>query len=129
MDETLPERVSALAVALRRERSPEDAVGWKIRRPAHVIAVEGGTCLPHLELRRGDLAIYLRLGEPQAIVGSPFRHKTPLVLVSEDAEAVTLRFPEGQTVQCLPGTVLAALAEHFDTVDTAPAHRELRRAA
>src|SRR5262249_29467367 len=58
-DAALPDRVATLAAALRRERARSDSAAWGIRQAAHVVAVHGGVCQPHLELRRGDFRLYL----------------------------------------------------------------------
>jgi hypothetical protein len=165
----LPEQVTALAAALRRERdrqvraalgSPPSALGpekagpllpaesrepraesrsaatWSIRQAAHLVGVEGGVCLPHLELRHGDLSLYLRLVGPEpggetASLG-PFHGKTPLVGVAwsgEESGLLSLQFP-GETPQdCVAGELLPALAARLEQMrETVPAPREARRA-
>jgi hypothetical protein len=82
-------------------------------------------CLPHLELRRGDRAVYLRLGTPGAGWLQPFAGKTPLTLVEWDgAEALRLQ-PAGGDEQHLPvSDLLPALAERYGAGEpAAPARR------
>jgi hypothetical protein len=125
----IPQQVEALAALLRRER--DGAGDWGIRRAGHLVAVEAGVFLPHLELRRGDLALYLRLTgssqEPDTARHlQPFRGKTPIALVawsgSEDA-ALSLQLPDEAPQLCLPGTLLTTLAAHLEE------ERPARRAA
>jgi predicted nuclease of restriction endonuclease-like RecB superfamily len=120
--EGLPDQISALAADLRRERDRAGDTAWSIRRASHLLGVENGVFLPHLELRHGDLAIYLRLaaasGEedgPQAL--APFRHKTPVALVGRSGEAeapVTLHLAGEEPERCAPGQVLPALAARLE---------------
>jgi hypothetical protein len=84
----LPERVVAVAAALRRAR--EEGARLSIRRATHLVGVEGGVCLPHLELRDGDDGLYLRVAGPEALALAgesirAFHGKTPLALVSWSA--------------------------------------------
>lgn len=122
LDEALPEQISALAITLRRERDRGDDPNWGIRRPAHFLGVERGVCLPHLELRRGDLRLYLRLvgsaPEARAIETlAPFHGKTPVALVAGsggEADRITLQFPGEESEVCRPDALLAALAARLD---------------
>jgi predicted nuclease of restriction endonuclease-like RecB superfamily len=136
--EKLPEQVAALAVRLRRERDRAHAGAWNIRRAAHVLGVEGGVCLPHLELRRGDLSLYLRLAGPELAEGAveallPFQAKTPVALVAwsgEESDPVTLQFAGEQPVAHALEEVLAALearAERSREQPVVSTERERRR--
>jgi predicted nuclease of restriction endonuclease-like RecB superfamily len=118
----MPDRITALAADLRRERDRNDDRAWRIRRPSHLLGVEGGVFLPHLELRRGDLAVYLRLAEPSgeesaAVALAPFRRKTPVARVSGSGEAesaVLLQFAGEKPERCAPGDVLSTLAARLE---------------
>jgi hypothetical protein len=106
-------RLEALTLLLRKERDRGDAAGWGVRQGGHLVAVSRATWLPHVELRRGDLSLYLRAGdEPAPRELEAFAGKTPAIVASgrwELGEPVTLTFPTGEQVCCLEGTVLAAL--------------------
>lgn len=119
LDESLPEQVDALAAALRLERERRGDAAWSIRRPGHLVGVEGGVILPHLELRRGDLTLYLRMGDETAGAGrskgrSPFAGKTPVVLVSGAVakDGVVVLQPAGEAPRrCSADDLLASLGE------------------
>jgi hypothetical protein len=135
--EGLPARIAVLTAGFRRERD-RGASPWGIRRPSHVLGVEGGACLPHLELRRGDLSLYLRLVGPQpdedaAEALLPFQDKTPVVLVAwsgEDGEPLALQFAGERAEECAAGEVLARLearAEQLRAQLDQSGERERRR--
>lgn len=113
--EELPHRLETLALLLRRERERGSDANWGVRQGSHLLGVARGAWLPHVELRRGDLSLYLRaseaprFGELDAFVG-----KTPAIVASgrwELGEPVTLSFPGGEQICCLEGAVLPALDE------------------
>jgi hypothetical protein len=109
-----------------------------------MVGVAGGVCLPHLELRHGDLGLYLRLVGPDAGDGAgdaldPFAGKTPVVAAGwsgEEDRPLTLRFPREASDECPLGELLATLAARLERVRDAgihaaggsPAPRETRRA-
>jgi hypothetical protein len=143
LQEELPERVTALAATLRRERDRQPAgarrsgLTWSIRQAAHFVGVEGGVCLPNLELRHGDLGLYVRLVASELDDGTTaaldaFHGKTPVVAVGwsgEEACPLTLRFPRAAPQECPAGELLPALADHLERLrETAPSPREARRA-
>jgi hypothetical protein len=137
MVEALPERLELLAALLRRERERGDDPAWGFRQPSHLLAVEGKAWLPHLELRRGDLGIYVRVGdELQQPELGPFTGKT-LVIVATGAwdggSPVTLHFPGGRRLECREGAVLAALnvwlAESRTVTDSFSQPQPMLRAA
>jgi hypothetical protein len=113
--DTLPQRLDALTLLLRRERERGADANWGVRQGSHLLAAARGTWLPHVELRRGDLSLYLRASdEPASSNPDAFLGKTPTVRVSgrwELGEPVTLAFPGGGRVCCLEGAVLPTLAE------------------
>jgi predicted nuclease of restriction endonuclease-like RecB superfamily len=119
-----PERIDALAQLLRRERDRSDGAPWGIRRPAHVIGVDGAVCLPHLELRRGDRTVYLRLGAGGEWLRA-YAGKTPLALVEWDGSEELRLHPAGGGQQSLPvSDLLPTLAEHYGAAAPAvPARR------
>jgi hypothetical protein len=142
LSEALPLLIDTLAAALRRER--EGAGEWGIRRASHLIGVAGGVFLPHLELRRGDLTLFLRCTGPAleptpAAQLSSFRGKTPVALVAGTAaegEALTLQLAGRGPEICPPGTLLATLAARLDPLRAvlaaapgASEQRPLKRAA
>jgi hypothetical protein len=117
-DEAIPEWVAAAAAALRRARDVSDGARLTIRRAAHQVGVEGGVCLPHLELRDGDDGLYLRVLPPEMLARAveslrPFQGKTPLVLVGWPQEGEEVTFCRlGETARrCAPDTLLAALRD------------------
>jgi hypothetical protein len=113
----LPDRITALAADLRRERDRNSDRAWGIRRPSHLLGVEGGVFLPHVELRHSDVAVYLRLAAPggeedaaQAL--GPFRRKTPVALAFRSGEAeaaITLQLAGEKPESCAPGALLPLL--------------------
>lgn len=115
LDEALPERVEWLFAALRRERERGERSDWGFRQPSHLLGVERSAWLPHLELRQGDLGLYLRVGgevdDPEL---DPFAGKT-LVAVATGAwlagDPVILHFPGGERVVCREGALLGTLEE------------------
>ena len=111
--DTLPQRLEALALLLRRERERGDDAHWGVRQGSHVLGVARAAWLPHVELRRGDLSLYLRAAsEPASGDLDAFVGKTPAVIASgawEVGEPVTLTFPGGEQACCLEGAVLPAL--------------------
>ena len=111
--ENLPQRLDALILLLRRERERGDDSKWGVRQGSHLLGVARETWLPHVELRRGDLSLYLRAGStPDAGALDAFVGKTPAVIASgawELGEPVTLTFPGGARVVCLEGAVLPTL--------------------
>jgi hypothetical protein len=135
LDPTLPDRIAALTSDLRRERERGDALSWGIRRPSHLLGAAGGVLMPHLELRCGDLSLYLRLAgpEPGDISGlpalEPFAGKSPVALVtgSAETEGVTLRFPGGDVVSCPPGEVLKILEARVSRLQEALAPPKARQ--
>jgi hypothetical protein len=139
LQEALPDRITALAAALRRERDRAADSGWSIRRPSHLLGVEGAVCLPHLELRRGDLSLYLRLvgPEPDADASdalAPSQGKTPVALAAwsgKDEDPVTIQFAGEPPEACAVGEVLAALGRRVERLQEAAVmrtERERRRA-
>ena len=116
----MPDRISALAADLRRERDRSGDTAWSIRRPSHLLGVENGAFLPHLELRHGDLAIYLRLADPggeENVVLASFRRKTPIALVARSGEEhspITLQLAGEKPEACAPGDVLPTLAARLE---------------
>jgi hypothetical protein len=135
------EQVAALASLLRRERDRAQERSWSIRRASHLVGVDGGIFLPHLEFRAGDLALYLRLTEStdDASRLAPFRHKTPVALVSwsgVESAPLALRFPDELAETCPSDAVLARLSARLDSIrqNSGPvaaigAERSLRPAA
>lgn len=131
-----PGGAGAVAAMLRRERESGERVGWKIRQASHLIGVNGGVFLPHLELRRDDSCIHLRVGqvgERAAEILAPFLGKTPAAvacLPSEESEELLLQFP-GRLPDAVPaGEVLTALSAYLEGVHQPGARREpLPRAA
>jgi hypothetical protein len=131
--EEMPDQVAGLATSLRRERAADAA--WSVRRPLHLLAVEGGVCLPHLELRRGDQSLHLRLAaedpagdEPRML--APFRDKTPVVLVAWPGDAgdtATLQLVGEPAEACAPHQLLGALARRLDRLAEAAATATERR--
>jgi predicted nuclease of restriction endonuclease-like RecB superfamily len=123
LDEALPERIDGLAAALRKERERAGSE-WGVRRPAHVVGVVGGVCLPHLELRRGDRSLYLRLADVEGgETLRPFRGKTPLAHVAWTGEAdapLIVRFAGELAQTCALAEALPLLAERLDARRAAP---------
>jgi hypothetical protein len=136
LQEELPEEIPAFAAMLRRERERAGDPSWGIRRASHVIGVEAAVRLPHLELRRGDLSLHLRLTgphpdemDPETV--APFEGKTPLALAGWSGgqeEPVTLLFPGGEPEQHSVGKVLSVLAERLEGWQEAT-REPLKRAA
>lgn len=126
------EKVEALAAALRKERDRGTAGEWSVRRGAHLVGVEGGVFLPHLELRRGDARLYLRVeaGCPSADAWPPFQSKTPVATIQVDAanQPMALQFPGAEPQACATGAVLEVLGTHLDAAMTSAPRREPRRA-
>jgi hypothetical protein len=128
LEDGLPNRIAALATALRRERDRSGDSAWAIRRATHLISVEGAVFLPHLELRRGDLSLYLRLQGPQVETGepeplAPFSGKTPIGLVQSSGtehDPLTLHLAGQEPVSCGSDALLAALATHLTSLLQAP---------
>jgi hypothetical protein len=126
--EELPGRLDALATLLRRERDHDEATTWAFRRAAHLVAVEGGIFLPHLELRRGDLSFFLRLAGPEpeeaaAQALAPFRARTPVALLawSGDASQPMLLHLAGEPPHnCEPGTLLSVLTPRLQSTNDSP---------
>jgi hypothetical protein len=126
-DPALPERAEALLTALRRERDRHEGPGWSIRQPAHLVAAAGAVCLPHLELRRGDLSVYLRLGDhppslPAVDMLAPFAGKTPVGLALGDPGepgSFWVQFAGEEPEACVPGRILAALSGRADRWEAA----------
>jgi hypothetical protein len=120
--EGMPERITTLAADLRRERDRSGDREWSIRRPTHLLGVEGGVLLPHLELRRGDVAVYLRLTLPggeeaEAQALAPFRRKTPVAVVVWPGEAETpinLQLAGEKPESCAPGALLPLLEARLE---------------
>ena len=141
--EGLPDRISALAADLRRERDRSGDPSWSIRRPSHLLGVENGVFLPHLELRHGDLALYLRLAGPggeesAALALAPFRRKTPVALVGGSCEAeapITLHLAGEKPESYAPGQLLSPLAARLEQlrealpVSLSPSRRQPERQA
>jgi hypothetical protein len=129
--DSTPAEVDQLAAALRRERDRAGAgPEWRIRRPAHLIGVAGGACLPHLELRRGDLPLSLRLGDSDPERLAPFTGKTPVGLVAlptREREPLAFHFPGETPLRCPLGAALPALAHRFDQWQAALLARPERR--
>ncbi|MGV3722769.1 MAG: hypothetical protein ACO1SX_17840 [Actinomycetota bacterium] len=120
--EALPERLEWLAALLRRERERGEDTGWGFRQPSHLLAVDGRAWLPHLEVRRGDLGVYLRVGDPdrEPELG-PFVAKTLVAVATgvwEAGDPVTLHFPGGKRVVCGEGAVLATLVDWLEAQQT-----------
>lgn len=115
LTDALPQRLEALALLLRRERERGGDANWGVRQGGHLLGAARGTWLPHVELRRGDLSLYLRASaEPIGNDLNAFVGKTPVVTASgrwELGEPVTLTFPGDERVSCLEGAVLPALDE------------------
>lgn len=84
----LPEQCGAFAAVLRRERERSGDTGWGIRRAGHLVGVSGAVCLPHLELRRGDTSLFLRLaaGNARSPWLQQFRGKTPVASIAAPAD-------------------------------------------
>ncbi len=116
------DRVATLAAALRRERDRGGERAWSIRRAGHLVGVAGGVFLPHLELRDGDLSLYLRLTEPgdaASTAPSPFHNKTPVVRVawSGGVDApLAVQFPGEAPRTASPGGWLSLFGEHLDAL-------------
>jgi hypothetical protein len=139
-DEDLPGRVDTLAATLRRERDRSGESAWSIRRASHLIGVENGVCLPHLELRCGDQSLFLRLDtraphDAAAAILTAFSGKTRVALVASsgvDADPLVLRFAGEAPVSCTTGEVLSLLEAHLeqgrDRIET-PQDRPLKSAA
>jgi hypothetical protein len=100
-----------------------------------LVGVEGGSCLPHLELRRGDRALLLRFSGPAlpdtaAAALRPFRGKTPVALVAwsgEEEAPVSLQLAGEPPQRLEPGAVLASLARRLEPGEKG--HLAIRRAA
>jgi hypothetical protein len=142
LEDGLPDRIAALATALRRERDRSGDSAWAIRRATHLIGVEGAVFLPHLELRRGDLSLYLRLQGPRLGSGelealAPFTGKTPFGQVEwsgSEHDRLTLHLAGREPVCCGSDELLAALLPALETLRRATQtadglRRPVRRAA
>jgi hypothetical protein len=111
-------RIVALAEALRKERREGSDATWGIHQASHLVGVEGAARLPHLEVRRGDLRLFLRMADAADPSGlEPFREKTPVAAVAwsgDPAKRVAVGFPEGGRIDCALDELLPALGAHLD---------------
>ncbi|MCA1595610.1 MAG: hypothetical protein LC772_04190, partial [Chloroflexi bacterium] len=82
--------------------------------------------LPHLELRRGDTCLYLRVGqvgETAAETLEPFVRKTPVALgcfLEDDPDRVLLQFPGLPPETVRAGEVLTAVSSHLEGAPAIP---------
>ncbi len=111
------ERIEALATGLRRLRTETDGgISWGVRRPGQLLGVAGGACLPHLELRYNDLALYLRLTEAGEGAQWPrtFAGKTPIGLIEGKSgdTATRVHLAGAEPRSCELGDLGALLREH-----------------
>jgi len=133
-----PQRIEMMAARLRRERDQQEQnSGWLIRRSTFILAADGGAWLPHLELRRGDQSVYIRLSDsnrasadPPAAL-TPFIGKTPIVLmgVTADDGPATLQSPGAPPAICQGDRLLDALGERLNAASAPVFTRELQPAA
>lgn len=113
--------IETLAAALRKERERLGEGDWTIRRPAHLVGVQGGVVMPHLELRRGDASLYLRVAGPEFAAFAvetlaPFLGKTPVALAArpeDEEEGFTLRFPGESAVRVQGSAIFDLLGERL----------------
>lgn len=111
--DSVVEEIEALAGSLRRERERTGASEWGIRQATHVVAAGETAVLPHLELRRGDRAVYLRGGEAAAV--GRVSERLPFAgIVANYGETVMVHFAGGAEVECPADGVLRALGEWLD---------------
>lgn len=124
-----PQEIASLASSLRRERDRSEASDWRIRLASHALGAEDGILLPHLELRRGDWSLYLRLVRPLSEDASvkalaPFQGKTSVALApwsGDENDPIILQFADGKIIIGKPGALLTPLAEQVEALRAAAA--------